>query len=310
LVLFIERGLRQRERRSIVAGLVGVAALALLTVTTLVADAVASARQPQVVRIGAKTFTESLVLAYALAARAEAAGARVEVLESLGSTVAFDALANGRIDAYVDYTGTLQTTALHHELSVLDRTQLLGSVKSELASRYGIEVAAALGFENTYAIAVRDADPELSRVRMLSDLSGHSDQLVIGGDYEFFQRKEWTSLRSTYGLRFRDLRSMDPALMYSAIQTHAVDAISAFSTDGRIAAFHLRVLQDDRRAIPPYDAVVLASRQLAHAHPEILAAFKALEGRIDAAAMRELNRQVDALGRSPRDVGRQLARSW
>jgi osmoprotectant transport system permease protein len=310
LVLLVERGLRRRERRAMAAGLLGLAGLGVLTLTTLTAGAFATASRPQVVRIGAKTFTESLVLAHALAARAEADGAQVQVLESLGSSVVFDALAAGELDAYVDYTGTLATTALRHEQPVLDRAQLLSRLKAELSRRFRIEVAAALGFENTYAIAVRDQDAELAQVRKLSELGDRSERLVIGGDYEFFQRKEWTNVRDGYRLRFREQRSMDPALMYGAIQARAVDAISAYSTDGRIATFRLRVLQDDRRVIPPYDAVVLVSQRLARTRPKLLAAFRALEGTVSAEAMRELNRQVDELGRTPRDVGRELARSW
>src|SRR6185503_17853719 len=107
-----------------------------------------------------------------------------------------------------------------------------------------------------------------------------------------------------YGLAFRAQRAMDPSLMYRALRERQVDVISAYSTDGRIAADGLAVLDDDRHVIPPYDAVILASGRLARERPETLAALRELAGTIDAAAMRRMNAAVDAEGRSPSDVAR------
>jgi osmoprotectant transport system permease protein len=142
------------------------------------------------------------------------------------------------------------------------------------------------------------------RVTTIGELAPHAGALVMAGDYEFFARPEWTALAAAYGLRFRDHRSMDPSLMYAAVASGQVDVISAFSTDGRIAALGLAVLADDRRVIPPYDAVLLAGPRIAREAPDVLAALGALAGAIDPATMRLLNAAVDEDGASPAAVAR------
>jgi osmoprotectant transport system permease protein len=124
----------------------------------------------------------------------------------------------------------------------------------------------------------------------------------MAGDYEFFSRPEWTALRDTYGLEFREQRTMDPALMYQAAAEGAVDAISAFTTDGRITAYSLRILEDDRAAIPPYDALILVSARLVREQPEIVQALALLEGSIDVDTMRRMNFDVDEHGAEPSEV--------
>jgi osmoprotectant transport system permease protein len=151
--------------------------------------------------------------------------------------------------------------------------------------------------------ADRARDLGLSRI---SELARRAPELEIGGDYEFFARAEWRSLVSAYGLAFRAQRAMDPSLMYDALSAGEVDVISAFSTDGRIAALDLAVLEDDRHVIPPYDAIVLVSGRLARERPQVLAALRELSGSIDAAEMRRMNHAVDADGRSPAEVAREL----
>jgi osmoprotectant transport system substrate-binding protein/osmoprotectant transport system permease protein len=303
LVRLVEHGLRRRQRRALGAGLAGLGALVVFTLVTALSSLVGAARP---LRIGAKPFSESLVLAHLLAARAEAAGARAEVLDSLGSSVLFDALANGDLDAYVDYSGTLHTTVLKRPEAVSDRSALIADLERELPGR-GVQVIASLGFENTYCLALREADARAGGWRTISELAARTPSLSIGGDYEFFAREEWRSLVRVYGLAFTEQRSMDPTLMYEAVRQRQVDVISAYSTDGRIAAYQLRVLEDDRHVIPPYDALVLTRAGLEQDQPAVVTSLAALGRRIDANTMRELNRQVDELGRSPRDVARTFA---
>jgi hypothetical protein len=210
---------------------------------------------------------------------------------SLGSTVAFDALAAGDLDAYVDYSGTIWATVMHRSDPGERRGDVLAEVERYLADQRGITVAAALGFENRYALAMRaDRARELGVAR-IGELARHAPELEIGGDYEFFARAEWRALVAAYGLAFRAQRAMDPSLLYTAVRERQVDAISAYSTDGRIAAENLLVLDDERRVIPPYDAIVLASGRLAREHPEALAALRELAGAIDAVAMRAHERR-------------------
>jgi osmoprotectant transport system substrate-binding protein/osmoprotectant transport system permease protein len=143
-------------------------------------------------------------------------------------------------------------------------------------------------------------------VRSLSDLGAHAPRLAVGGDYEFFERPEWRAIQERYGLRFREQRSMDPSLMYQAVANDQVDLIGAFSTDGRIAALDLVLLEDERHAIPPYDALILAGARLVREHPDAIAALRGLSGAIDADRMRRMNLAVDQDGASPEGVARQF----
>ncbi|MEM7409066.1 MAG: ABC transporter permease/substrate-binding protein [Myxococcota bacterium] len=299
-IRWIERGARERRRGFVLAGAAGLLAL----VGFVLAHGALGDASERPLRIGSKSFTEQYILAEVLAQELAATGVDTEAVPSLGSTVAFDALASGDLDVYVDYSGTLWATILKRETGAASRAEVLREVTDYLANEHGIGVAAALGFENTYALAMRRADAEALGLSQLSALSRHTPRLSIGGDYEFFARAEWRDLVTRYGFAFEEERSMDPALMYDAVAAGEVDVISAFSTDGRIAALDLAVLADDRGVIPPYDALVLVGARLQREHPEALARLEALAGRIDAATMQRLNHAVDADGRAPGEVAR------
>jgi osmoprotectant transport system permease protein len=233
------------------------------------------------------------------------------VKQSLGSTVVFDALRSGEIDVYVDYSGTIWATVMRRETTPADRFDVLAEVERFLRDRHGIVVAGALGFENAYALAMRRKRAEPLGIRRIADLVRFAPTLSIGGDYEFFGRAEWRALREAYGLEFGSRRSMDSSLMYQAAAQGSVDVISAFSTDGRIAALDLVVLEDDRGAIPPYDAVILAGAGLEHRQPTVIGALRKLAGTIDGHAMRSMNRAVDQDGRLPGSVASDfLQRLW
>jgi osmoprotectant transport system permease protein len=182
-------------------------------------------------------------------------------------------------------------------------------VETELRAKYGVTLVAPLGFENAYALAMKRSRAEELGIRRVSDLGRHATVLSIGGDYEFFERAEWRSIQSVYAIVFAEQRSMDPSLMYQAVAQGDVDVISAFSTDGRIAALDLVVLEDDRGAIPPYDAIILASPGAPERWPAATAALASLRGKIDSSKMRAMNRAVDQDGRAPADVAAEFLRS-
>jgi osmoprotectant transport system permease protein len=306
LIGALERGLRER-RRGLAAG--ALAALVALCAGTAGAAAwgrlVSDGERP--LRIGAKPFTEQYVLAEVLAQWcAREAAVPAEALSSLGSTVAFDALRTGEIDVYVEYTGTVWGTLMKRADVPARRGEVLEEVGRWLAREHGVALVGALGFENTYALGMRAADAGARGVRRISDLAPLSPGLEIGGDFEFFARAEWAALERAYGLRFRAERTMDPSLMYQALAAGQVDVISAYSTDGRLAAQDVVLLEDDRGVVPPYDAVVLASSRLVRQRPRVLEALRGLAGRIDRGRMQRMNFAVDGAGRSPRDVAREL----
>jgi len=226
-------------------------------------------------------------------------GRPTRTLASLGSTVAFDALRRGEIDVYVDYTGTLWATVMGRKGPGGSRRDVEADVRRWLIDQAGVTLAASLGFENAYCFAVRRDTAARLGLRTLDDLARHARDLSLASDYEFFGREEWRAVAAAYGLAFRARRTMDPSLLYQAIAAGQVDAITAYSSDGRIEALGLVTLEDERRAIPPYDAVVLAGRRLVREAPNVLAALRDLDGAIDVATMRALNRLVDEEGRTP-----------
>ncbi len=301
-IRLLERGVATRRRGLVVGGVAAIASLALLAQVPLASGRGDTGSRPIV--IGAKNFTEQYVLSELLAGwiEREAGGVPTEVLASLGSTVLFDALRADEVDVYVDYTGTLWATVLGRSGANPGREAMLDEVRRVLAADYGIEVAAALGFENAYVLAMQRTRARELGITSVSELAREAPRLELGADYEFLARPEWRALAESYGLSFRASRSMDPSLMYEALVRGQVDVISAFSSDGRIAALDLVLLREERGVIPPYDAVVLVGPRLARERPEVMRALRDLDGAIDARTMQRLNGLVDESGRSPRAV--------
>lgn len=254
------------------------------------------ARSSSPVRIGAKTFTEQYVLAEVLGTSAERAGFAVERVEGLGSTIVFDALVGGDIDVYVDYSGTIWANQMKRT-DVAGADVVLAEVTRWLRDEHGITCLGRLGFENAYALAMRRDRAEALGVKTIADVTPLMPGLALGSDYEFFSRPEWARLRAVYGLAPRDQVSFDTSFMYEAVAKGEVDLITAFSSDGRIAAFDLAVLADPRGALPPYDAVLLVGPGAAR-HPGLVEALRPLVGAIDVAAMRRANQLVDLDGKS------------
>jgi osmoprotectant transport system permease protein len=307
LVRSLEFGARGRKRLRAAASVAILIALSAYTGYSFIGDSAASTRR--VVTIGAKTFTEQYILTELLGLQiTRETGRPTQVLQSLGSTVAFDALTSGDLDLYIDYSGTIWATIMRRETLPEDRAALLELVREYLAREHDVTIAARLGFENTYAMGMRGDQSKELGIETISDLARHAPGLEIAGDYEFFARPEWTAIRETYGLGFQRRISMDSSLMYQAVRESQVDVITAFSTDGRIAAFDIRLLKDDRGVIPPYDAIVLANARVARDMPEVLRAVAAFEGRIDEARMQRLNLGVDRDGDTPSAVAEAFLR--
>ncbi len=177
------------------------------------------------------------------------------------------------------------------------RNRILMEMTAWLKKEYGILCPGALGFENTYALAVRKETANRYNLNTIDDLSRLSNELSMGSDYEFFTRPEWKELKNTYDLNFKELITLDPTLMYSAIAQKQVDVISAYSTDGRIVDFDLMVLDDTKQALPPYDAVLLLSEQ-ASKNSKLIQILIGLIGEIGDDAMRNANKIVDVDGQS------------
>ena len=282
-----EAGLAQRQWRK--------AALGLAVLLALVVGVVgwqARARPPETIGkpvvVGAKNFSEQYILAELIAERLRAQGLAVTVRSGLGSAVAYRALAAGDIDVYVDYSGTLWDNVLGRT-DLVPRAEMLRVLRRELPARDGVRVAAALGFENAYALAMRRADAGRLGIADLGALAAQAPRLRLATDIEFQQRPEWASLQRVYGLKFKALTAYTPTLMVRALTGGDADVITAFSSDGRIAAEDLVLLGDPKGALPAYDALLLVGP----GRPELAGVLKGLEGAIPVEAMRAANWQVD-----------------
>jgi osmoprotectant transport system permease protein len=286
LLGLIESGLARRAPWRIWTGALGLVVGAGLALSPLAA---APGRATYVV--GAKNFSEQYILAELMASRLEAAGAHVGRKEDLGSATAYRALAAGEIDVYVDYSGTLWTNVLKRTDNP-GRAAVLAQLTTDLKRRDGVVVLGALGFENAYALTMRPDRARSLGIASIADLAQRAGALKLGADLEFLSRPEWAAIRNAYGLKFAALTSYQPTFMYRALEGGEADVISAFSSDGRIAADHLLVLSDPRRAIPPYDAVILISPKRAHDR-RLAGALSPLIGAIPVDAMRAANFSVD-----------------
>jgi osmoprotectant transport system permease protein len=265
--------------------------LAVLAAGIAAAAVPAGVSQGRAYVIGAKNFSEQLILAELMTRRLEAAGRRVVRKEGLGSAIIFRALAGNDIDAYVDYSGTLWTNVLGRSEPV-SREAMLAELTAILPEKYGVTVLGALGFENAYALAMKPGRAAEHGIATIADLALQAPHLRLGADLEFLGRPEWAALRRAYGLDFAEEKSYNPTFMYRAIADGSVDVISAFSSDGRIAADHLQVLADPKHAIPAYDAVILISPR--RRNDEVLRkALSPLIGAIPVERMREANYMLD-----------------
>lgn len=263
---------------------------ALLACVALALPAVGA----ETLTVGSKRFTESYVLGEIVRQAAEAAGeARVEHKPGLGNTgIVFAALASGSIDLYPEYTGTIEREILKSE-AASDLAQL-----NHRLAAFGLGVAVPLGFNNTYALAMREDQARQLGVRTLSDLARHP-QLRLGLSQEFLGRADgWEGLKKTYGLPFATPRGLDHGLSYDAIGAAQVDVIDVYATDAKIAKYRLRVLEDERKYFPAYDAVLLYRLDLPARMPKTWAALRKLEGNIPPQRMAALNAQAELEGKS------------
>lgn len=285
LLGLIESGIRWRKHRRI-----WLAAIAL-TLGLAAALWPAPASDRPVVTIGAKRFSEQYVLARLIGRRLEAAGYDVRYREGMGSAVVYRALTSDDVQVYVDYAGTLWTNEMQRQDSK-PRDEMLRAIAHWTRARHGVQLVGPLGFENSYAFAVRPDDAARLNLRTLDDLVRVAPQFVFGTDVEFLERPEWQMVQAAYPLRFKGRRAFEPTFMYRALSLGEADIISAFSSDGRIAANRFVVLGDPKGAVPSYDAILLVSRSGAQ-DPALLKALQPLVGAIPVEKMREANYRVD-----------------
>jgi osmoprotectant transport system substrate-binding protein len=261
--------------------------------------------------VGSKNFTEQLILGELLAQMLESACRRpVERRFYLAGTyICHQALLAGRIDMYVEYTGTALAAILKEHPSG-DSASVYQQVKDAYKRQFNLDVMPPLGFNNSFAMVMRGDDARLLKVTALSQLAGGAPHLRLGVGYEFLERQDgYKGLVSTYGLKFVEApRVMDLGLLYRALQNKSVDVVAGNNTDGLIAALGFVVLDDDKHYFPPYDAVPIVRPQVFQECPQAKAVFDQLAGRISADDMRKMNYAVDGEKKDAAEVVKEFLR--
>jgi osmoprotectant transport system substrate-binding protein len=262
--------------------------------------------------VGSKNFTEQLVLGELLAQLLGSVCSQpVERRFYLAGTyICHQALLSGRIDMYVEYTGTALAAILKEHPSG-DSQTVYQQVKEAYKRKFNLDVMPPLGFNNSFAMVMRGNDARGLKVFTLSQLASVAPNMRLGVGYEFLERQDgYKGLVSTYGLRFAEApRVMDLGLLYRALQNKSVDVVAGNNTDGLIAALGFVVLDDDKHYFPPYDAVPIVRPQVFQECPQAKAVLDRLGGHITAEDMRRMNYAVDGQKRDAADVVRQFLQS-
>jgi osmoprotectant transport system substrate-binding protein len=262
--------------------------------------------------VGSKNFSEQALLGEILAQHLESRThlAVTRRFYLAGSYICQQALLAGRIDTYVEYTGTALTAILHDPIGS-DPAAVFDRVRAEYGRRFGLEVMPSLGFNNTFAIVVRGEDARRLHLKTISDATRYAPGWRAGFGYEFMERPDgYAGLARMYGLQFASPpRILDLGLLYRALLDKQVDFVAGNSTDGLLAARDLVILEDDKHYFPPYEAAPVVRNETLERHPEMRAAIAELSGKISDAEMQKMNYSVDGEHRDISEVAREFLRS-
>lgn len=263
--------------------------------------------------VGSKDFTENLIMGEMLARLLEAkTDLNIQRRLNLGGTdVNFRALDKGDLDLYVEYDGTAYAFHLDIDDPIDDPASVFDDVNRQMQERLDMKFTEPFGFNNTYTLALPRALAEEHGLRTYSELAEISDRFVLGVEHEFLNREHdgYPGMRDAYDFRFKDVLPMETGLKYRAIEQDEVQVINAFSTDGKLPAFDLVVLEDDKDFFPPYKAAPLVRLDTLEKHPEIEEVLNSLGGQISDEEMQRMNFLVDEEGRSEGDVAREFLES-
>ncbi len=260
--------------------------------------------------VGSKHFTEQKILGEIIAQLIEhQTDLKVQRRLGLqGTKVAFAAVREGNLDIYPEYTGTALVNILEETYDPnLGRQEIFAHVQDEFMQRWDLRFLEPLGFANTYAFAMRQQQANELGIERVSELEPYADQLQPGFDHEFTMRPEYKRFADLYGFGFeKDIIKLDPDLTYKALSSGSVDIIDAFSTDGRIEAYSIRVLEDDKNLFPPYDACIIVRNDILQVYPQLKKVLEQLSGLINARQMRKMNYAVTEDLRAPSWVARKF----
>jgi osmoprotectant transport system substrate-binding protein len=262
--------------------------------------------------VGSKNFPEQALLGEILAQHIEdRTHLHVERRFYLaGSYICQQAMLAGRIDMYVEYTGTALTAILHDPVES-EPSAVFERVQREYKQRFDFEVFPSLGFNNTFALVIRGEDARRLHLKTISDAVSYATHWRAAFGYEFMERPDgYPGLARVYGLRFAEPpKILDLGLLYRELLDKEVDLVAGNSTDGLISARDLVILEDDKHYFPPYEAVPLAREETLTRYPEMRTVIAELSGTISDAEMQKMNYAVAGEGRDIEDVARDFLRS-
>lgn len=262
--------------------------------------------------VASKDFTEQDILGELLAQQIEATtNLKVDRRPRLGgSFICHSAITSGKIDAYIEYTGTAFAGILKQK-TVSDPKEVYEKLKQIYAQKFNLEVMPSLGFENTFAMIIRGEDAKRYNIQTLSQVSQYTPQWRGGFGYEFLEREDgFPGLAKTYNLRFaKPPQIMDLGLVYRALIQKQVDMVAGSSTDGQISRLGVVVLKDDKQYFPPYEAAPIFRQEILQKYPELRKAIAQLAGKISADEMRQLNYLVEGELRNIKDVVQEFRKS-
>ncbi|WP_417083925.1 glycine betaine ABC transporter substrate-binding protein [Evtepia gabavorous] len=256
------------------------------------------------ITVGTSNFTEVIILGEIYTQLIEAkTDYNVDQKFSLaGAAVCFDALENGEIDMFVEYTGTALMNLLAQPMAS-DKDEVWNTVSELMEKDHGIATSNPLGFNNTYVMSVKPETAEQYNLKTLSDLIEKSPELNLGCTVEFIQREDCLPLlESKYDASFKDVSGLDASLRYDAIEAGEVDVVDAFATDALLSKLGLTMLEDDLNFFPPYYAVNFVDKELLDSDPQLAETLALLDGTIDEEKMAAMNAQVDVDGMDAKDV--------
>ena len=266
---------------------------------------VGCSKKSESLKIATKPMTEQFILGEMLKIIIEEnTNLNVEITKGIGGGTSniHPAILKGDFDMYPEYTGTGWSFVLK-ETEIPDDETLYKQLQEKYNSEYDLTWVNLFGFNNTFGLVIRKDLAEKYNIKTYSDLTKYSDEFVFSPTLAFENREDGLpGLTKTYNMKFKAVKSMDGSLRYQALTSGKAQVIDAFSTDGLLEKFKLRVLEDDKNYFPPYYAVPIVNQDIIEKYPDVEKVINKLAGKIDEKTMINLNYKVDELGQSPEKV--------
>ncbi|WP_320047273.1 glycine betaine ABC transporter substrate-binding protein [uncultured Ilyobacter sp.] len=282
----------------------------ILLVATIAVFAACGKKEAEVetIKIGHKNFTEERILGQMFAVMIENhTDYKTDVKELGGTKICFEAVKNGDIDLYPEYSGTAYAAILNKS-GLTDPDEVYRLAKDGLKAEYDLDYLETLNFNNTYTLAVRPETAEKYNLKTFSDIEKVSGELVIGATMEFLEREDGIlGLKKAFpGMEFKEQKPLDGGLRYTAMKEGKIDVTDAFSTDGKLLEYNLLILEDDKNVFLPAYVAPILNGKFAEAHPDVVEVLEKLSGRINESEIQKMNYRADEQGIPPRVVAEEF----